>query len=448
MPTPGLSSAVQELARALAPADAELLARFAEHRDDDAFAVIVGRHGRLVFDVCRCVLRHHADAEDAFQATFLILARKAGSVRKAASLASWLHAVAYRTARKALAAAARRRGHEAKAIVREPVEQYDRDWGEVQQVLHEELLALPERLRAVLVLCYLEGMAQDRVAAVLGLTKAAVKKRLERGREQLRQRLARRGVAPAAVLAAFASPAAVAGLPPALATSTAAAALAFVSVPVAPGAIPAPVLSLVHAEVNRMFLTKLSVVLSALLLAGFGAVALAWQSPAPPDPLPRPVAHGQTPGKAAPAEPRQPLLFLTGARSAVTDKELLRVTDPDEWKKVSQRHQGLIIGGWGGIEQPTVEIDFKRCELIAIFRGVRTNCRGLWLDSITETEDQLTIRFTDATYQTVGKGATATPYGFLLIPVTKKTVVIERNTQNLIGQPPIWTEQARLKPQE
>lgn len=113
MPGIGLSRVVQELSRPVAPTDADLLARFAAGRDEPAFAALVRRHGRMVFDVCRCVLGNHADAEDAFQATFLVLARNAGSVRKAASMPSWLFGTSRR--RAAGAAAARRREVEARA---------------------------------------------------------------------------------------------------------------------------------------------------------------------------------------------------------------------------------------------------------------------------------------------------------------------------------------------
>jgi RNA polymerase sigma factor (sigma-70 family) len=227
------TSAVRRFLRTVGPPpadapDPELLRRFEAERDGAAFAALVRRHGRMVLEVCRCVLGNHADAEDAFQATFLVLARRAGAVRKSNSLASWLHGVACRTARKALTAATRRRTHEGRVPPPEPDEPNDRNWSDVQQVLHEELVALPERLRAVLVLCYLQGETQDRAAESLGLTRAAVKKRLERGRERLRERLERRGLGPVAVLAAFASPAAVSAAPAALVESAVAVAVAFV----------------------------------------------------------------------------------------------------------------------------------------------------------------------------------------------------------------------------
>jgi RNA polymerase sigma factor (sigma-70 family) len=128
--------------------DQELLQRFHAQQDQAAFHALLCRHGPMVLDVCGGVLANEADAEDAFQAAFLILARKAGSIRKTASLGSWLHGVAYRTALKARAQSAERRKHEARVPIRQASEPDDLSWREVRQVLHEELSGLPERYRA------------------------------------------------------------------------------------------------------------------------------------------------------------------------------------------------------------------------------------------------------------------------------------------------------------
>jgi RNA polymerase sigma factor (sigma-70 family) len=193
--------------------DRDLLADFVGRRDEAAYQALVRRHGPMVLDVCRGLLANEADAEDAFQATFLVLARKAASVRKAASLGSWLHGVAYRTALKARAGSAKRRKHETQTPAREPVVSDDPGWREVQRVLHEELNALGERQRAPLVLCYLQGKTQDEAAALLGVAKSTLKLRLEKGRAVLRARLVRRGLGPAAALLASAWPGAAAELP-------------------------------------------------------------------------------------------------------------------------------------------------------------------------------------------------------------------------------------------
>ena len=178
--------------------DAELLRRFAAGRDEAAFELLVWRHGRMVLGLCRRVLRHDQDAEDAFQATFIILARKAASIRKTASVSSWLHGVAHRTALKARA----REMNEARTPGRPASDPDDLAWQEVRQVLHEELSGLAERYRAPLVACYLEGKTQDEAAAQFGMAKSTLKERPERGRSLLRTRLVRRGFGPAALLAA------------------------------------------------------------------------------------------------------------------------------------------------------------------------------------------------------------------------------------------------------
>jgi RNA polymerase sigma factor (sigma-70 family) len=133
--------------------DSQLLQLFLSQQDETAFHAILLRHGPMVMDVCRTVLGNEADVEDAFQATFVVLSRKAPTVRKSVSLGSWLHGVAYRTALKARAQAAARQKHETRVPARETVEPDDLSWREVRQVLHEELSKLPERYRVPLVLC-------------------------------------------------------------------------------------------------------------------------------------------------------------------------------------------------------------------------------------------------------------------------------------------------------
>jgi RNA polymerase sigma factor (sigma-70 family) len=186
------------------PSDQDLLSRFVRDRDEAAFAALVERHAGLVLGVCRRLLRHAHDAEDACQATFLVLARRAATIRKQASLASWLHGVAFRAAANLRRTRARRSAHETALAEPPATPPADVTWREVQAVLDEELARLPERLRAPLVLCYLEGRTRDEAAQLLGWSPGALRGRLERGRERLRARLTRRGLAlPTALLAAL-----------------------------------------------------------------------------------------------------------------------------------------------------------------------------------------------------------------------------------------------------
>src|SRR5262249_38360606 len=157
-------------------------------------------HGRMVLRVCRRVLHQEQDVEDAFQVTFLVLAREARTIRKQGSLASWLHGVAYRAALKARAGAGRRRERAAEGAARPAALPDEVCWKELRAVLDEELARLPERLRAPLVLCYLEGLTQDEAAQHLGQSKSTCRRNLERGRELLGSRLARRGVTLSAAL--------------------------------------------------------------------------------------------------------------------------------------------------------------------------------------------------------------------------------------------------------
>src|SRR5690242_8500292 len=159
MPAGQLSQALRHLRRVARPddsaTDAELLERFVRRRDEAAFAALVRRHGPLVLGVCRRVLRNEADAEDAFQATFLALARKASGLRSPAALGNWLYGVARRTALLARRTAQRRRAKEAQAMPRR--ETTAQPSADLLAVLDEELTVLPDKYRAALVLCDLEG---------------------------------------------------------------------------------------------------------------------------------------------------------------------------------------------------------------------------------------------------------------------------------------------------
>src|SRR5262249_30929805 len=166
--------------------DGQLLQHFSAQDDETAFAAILHRYGRLVMSVCRRVLHHEQDAEDAFQATFLILARKARSIQKREALASWLHGVAYHMASRAKRSATRRRNHELQASPM-PQEKPHSELAlrELQVILDEEVQRLPEIYRVPFVLCCLEGHGKTEAARRLGWKEGTVSGRLARARHQL-----------------------------------------------------------------------------------------------------------------------------------------------------------------------------------------------------------------------------------------------------------------------
>ncbi|MDB5308512.1 MAG: polymerase sigma factor, sigma-70 family, partial [Gemmataceae bacterium] len=174
------------------PSDADLLARWAAHPDPDALELLVRRHGPLVFGVCRRVLGRTPDAEDAFQATFLILVRKAGTLSRPGQVAGWLHGVALRVARRVRADLARRRQREESMTTEPPAPEPPDNQADLRRVLDDELDRLPDKYRLPIVLCELEGMTLDEAARHLGWPKGTVAGRLSRGRDILRRRLARR----------------------------------------------------------------------------------------------------------------------------------------------------------------------------------------------------------------------------------------------------------------
>ncbi len=285
--------------------DQVLLKQFTEHGDEAAFGTMLYRHGPMVLDVCRSVLNNEADAEDAFQATFLILARKAASIRKTTSVGSWLHGVALRTALKARAKSATREKNEACAPQRQVSDLDDLAWREVQQVLHEELIGLAERYRDPLVAYYLEGKTQEETAAQLGLAKSTLKERIERGRSLLRARLVRRGLGPAAILAVAAWPAAThAAVPVKLASSTMKAASLLAGGQAASAVVSANVAALTEGVPKTMLLTKFklaSAVLVGMALVAAGAGLTRFPAPAAGKP---PRAEGVKPDTAKPSTAR------------------------------------------------------------------------------------------------------------------------------------------------
>jgi RNA polymerase sigma factor (sigma-70 family) len=281
--------------------DAQLLERFVSCRDETAeaaFEELVTRHGPMVLRVCRGVLRDAHDAEDAFQAVFLVLANRARAIRRSGSVASWLFGVAHRVAHQGKRTAARRRALDQHAAERNPESGRPVEVDPDQGILHEEIHRLPDRLRAPVVLCYLQGLTYDAAGHQLGLSETAVRGRLARARERLRHRLTRRGVTvPAGLLAAgaVAQAQAHAAIPEALVRSTLRIALGFLA------GNSAAILA--RGVLNAMLLDQLRIA-TVLVCLGLGGSYWAWQAVASigekarPRPAPIVVARPEPPPPA------------------------------------------------------------------------------------------------------------------------------------------------------
>ena len=288
-------------------ADAELVRRYASLRDGEAFAELLRRHGPLVWGVCRRRLPNRADAEDAFQSTFLVLAKRAAAIRRPEALGCWLYGVAHRVA-------GRMRGRSSLPIPADvpsataPVAE-TATVREFLTALDEELLRLPEKLRGPLVLCFLQERTQDEAAKQLGVSLSTLKRRLDAGRELLRVRLNGRGVELSAALAAM-------GLtvPSATADAAVRAAVAGVSA----GAVSANVLTVTEGVVRAMTYTKFKAWAAGVLMAaasvggtGYFATTGSGQTGSP---------DGGRPKGVDPAQPSDP----TGAPGRDRRVEALR----------------------------------------------------------------------------------------------------------------------------
>lgn len=307
------SGVIQRLRRAVllqdgaARTDGQLLEDYISRRDEAALAALVFRHGPMVWGVCRRVLSNYHDAEDAFQATFLVLVRKASSIASRELLANWLYGVAYQTGLKARATAAKRKGRETQvkdmpdsAVIQQAV------WHDLQPLLDEELSRLSDKYRAVIVLCDLEGKTRKEAAELIGCPEGTVAGRLARARVMLAKRLAHRGVtlSGGALAVVLAEKVASAGVPTSIVSSTIKAASLFAAAQTA-GVISARVAALTEGVVKAMFPTKIKCVLMAVLVLTVftGGAGLLYQTQAAEPPKGAPKKDGNKP---MPTEPTPP----------------------------------------------------------------------------------------------------------------------------------------------
>jgi RNA polymerase sigma factor (sigma-70 family) len=265
--------------------DGQLLESFLSRRDAAAMDVLVRRHGPMVWGVCRRILGNHHDAEDAFQATFLVFVRKAASIASRELLANWLYGVAHQTARKARATAAKRRGRERRrAQIHEPAVAGPDLCDDLRLVLDQELGRLPDKYRVAVVLCDLEGKTRKEAAQQLGLPEGTVASRLARARVLLTRRLGRHGLAVSggALVTLLSQEAASACVPAAVVSSmNKAVTLASAGQAVVAGVVSAEVAPLTEGVLKAMLLSKLKVAVAVLLavtILGWAGGALVWPS--------------------------------------------------------------------------------------------------------------------------------------------------------------------------
>ncbi|SIO58697.1 RNA polymerase sigma factor, sigma-70 family [Singulisphaera sp. GP187] len=279
--------------------DGQLLERFATRNDQAAFEALLARYGPLVLTVCRNLLRDRDDVEDAFQATLLVLVRKAGAIQLEASLGPWIYSVAYRVAIRARANRTLRiRRENAMADLDPQAPAGDLDGHDVAPLLHDELARLPERLRAPIVLCYFQGLTHELAAEQLRWPVGTVRSRMARARRLLRDRLTRKGVAlSTGFLIGASRQTTAATIPRILSEETIQAAMRIAAGRAAlTGVLSAPVAALMEGVLSAMGLTKMKTAVAVAIMAGFvmtGVVALAVQAP------------DDTPGETVPAKPPQ-----------------------------------------------------------------------------------------------------------------------------------------------
>jgi RNA polymerase sigma factor (sigma-70 family) len=268
-----------------APAtDEELLEHFTTVHDEQAFAELVRRHGPMVLRVCRRVLRDAHAADDAFQATFIVLARKAGVIARKELLAGWLHGVACRIALKARTITERRRTREGRLDDGDAVAESGAapTRGDLRPVLDEELDRLPAKYKLPIVLCYLEGKTVDEAAARLGCSRGAIAGKMSRGRDLLRARLARRGVALSVggLGVLLAEETFAAALSPRVVSATLRAVSSVLAARMAPGADAAPAVALANQVLHTMTVPRSKSVVAVLLVAcAVAASAVSYREP-------------------------------------------------------------------------------------------------------------------------------------------------------------------------
>ena len=348
-----------------AAADAELLGRFVAQRDEAAFEALLRQHGPMVLGVCRRVLHNEADVEDCFQATFLVLVRRAAYIRPRSMVGNWLHTVARNAALKAKAMRNLRHKKEKAAAVEKARKSADHNH-HLEELLDQELESLPDKYRAAIILCDLESLTIAAAATRLGCPQGTLNARLVRGRAMLGKRLLRHGLAVSGTVLATAlcQNAASACVPGPLVVSTVqAATLMAAGKALATGAISAKVVALTEGVLKAMLMTKIKVAITVVLAinligAGVGLVycqtagkgqdkqgkpAVAQEKPSSPVPA----NQHPTPKKDDAELLQHKRELLAGLQAGMTSDQVLKVLGkPDEIRPLTEGHllDGIRLG--------------------------------------------------------------------------------------------------------
>ena len=367
--------------------DGQLLERFSTGHGEVAelaFAALVERHGAMVMRVCHAGLGDVNDAHDAFQATFLILLRKAESLWVRDSLGPWLHQVALRTSRRARSMAAKRRSREEQAARAESVDRREEQDADLEPLLHEEIHRLPERYRVPIVLCDLEGQSCEQVARLLGRPVGTVKSWRARGRERLRERLLRRGLAPSAAIGlVIAADAARGAVPESLAAR------------MASGTFSTAVQTLMKGVLMTMIFGKIRHIMTAVLAlgivtAGLGSIArVAADDPKGKAGPPRNAEVRAAVAPAGESGERWELSLREALLTSLQNSEIIQGVKPDPTKPPGEGYAITRIKG-------DRELQTFRAEMMAHLRSVEQLYWSLAGERMTLEADRKAVELTEA----------------------------------------------------
>ncbi len=343
MPTTPMNRVIQHLLAACGGdgaglTDGELLTRFLNSRDDAALAALMRRHGSMVWGVCCRLLRSHPDAEDAFQATFLVLVQKAATLPDKEKVGNWLYGVAHQTAVRMRATAAKRGERERQVVVMpEPATAEQYVWNDLRSVLDEELSRLPDKDRVLIVLCDLEGVTRKEVARHLGIPEGTAATRLAAARAMLAKRLTRHGVVVSGVLlgAVLSQQSAWASVPTTVLTCTIKAATLVAAGHAAAGAVSPTVTALTMGVTKAMFVSKIKSVLAVVLVVGLTLGSIG-------------VGVGLTTNPVAVAQAESPTSPVAAKKEATVKTVLPIAADATE-EEVTKKEMAKLQGTWAAV---------------------------------------------------------------------------------------------------